>query len=1137
MADTAVQTCAELAEKLAPGRLPDIRDRALKALSSKLEVGLLPAKAALDTPGVPQLLLHWLNDRQDAAPVPLLSAALRLIAQLARHNAVRLQEAGCVAFLQDFRPQVPTECLQSLDNALWALLSHGEEAHIVETPRRQELWERQVPDGETMFTPPKMLAPRSWEPVLKIPLTECSDLCKADQQLLLDLSVRLKFAEAPQRRSACRELAELAVDMPPTLLLAFPPLVEGLALSLREETAAEALCVLLERLEEISQPLDLFGTKPRNWLEELPALGHLMAQLLSAGPSLASQHALRTLSGFLPGVESKQQELLARLGVTAEAAKLRAVATELPGGPLASPGYLPMLLALLTPAMWQPPGAAQSLVARFPDEDQLDLLEQVLDLLRASSTGCQRRVDSGRFQEFLPQFQELLRLKLWPALRVALQEGPPNAAHGRLATDGALRRAAELLLRISLALQLGMPEDGPLLSTLMLAPAPLPRLALTLALGGDCRGTDGFEEALLEHLARGGVSWRRSGELRAAVWLAADLDPAAVAYVTPYLQHVDAVVQASAWRCLRRLLFRKEKEEDLRQRNACVQRALRALRALDEGSEAFLVAEVLEVLRCSVEATGNEACRQTFESGIMRSDGLVAKCLAVEDLGLRRAALRLLGALLAADYQQAAPNIFKAGLWTLAVAAVPRSKACLDVCSLTTDLVVLLKQGTGEDGQLLFWICSTTPFLERWAEALQVLEASSGERVGRLLLAQMACLRHFIELQPQEDIPLSPLDHFLCSPPVGAALGRALDAEMPPETQQVATAAVAVWAARRMSGARKDIYASDATLGRRVMARLLRLASDGAVAECVSAANLFAASAAAAEAGLRKLEELCSLMTRLKKQQQLVWVMRVFFSMMCSSLVALEGALSAGLLSSALLTLRAAADRDEAVCLEFLEQLPYLASAEEVQAELLQSELLSWLMRLSLKRELSSAAFCRVMDTLCLCSGVLAGKQVLVRYLGQIMEVLLRLAKGPASDHWRTRKLTAAMNFIASLRLCSRSAALLTGTPSGDAGTRRPFSAPLCSGLDLWFDLSEERGVRCAALQLLLNVATNDTAQAKAGVEAWPRLASTLQSRCGRRITLREGILQRLAKVDLHAGELCPEPAEDVNGERGNALA
>eukprot|EP00434_Breviolum_minutum_P012337 symbB.v1.2.010871.t1/scaffold689.1/size246588/2 len=662
---------------------------------------------------------------------------------------------------------------------------------------------------------------------------------------------------------------------------------------------------------------------------------------------------------------------------------------------------------------------------------------------------------------------------------------------------------------------------------------------------------------LLERLsARSNTTSRRHAtEIQCTLWLAAKFAPTeAVAYVTPFLQHVDAAVSAAAWRSLRCLLFCRDDydQESLDLQRGAVQRALRVLRGwLKEEMQitsnmisASAVAETLEVLRCSVEATG-ELTKQILESGLISDDGIMAMSFKASHLGLRRVALRFLSTLLAANFQEVAPAIFKAGLWTSAIAAfemADKDFGEVDTLTVKTDVVLLVMQGTGKDSQLLLWLSKSTAFLHHWLWTLQSLGLAlqrlpnPGEgdartpRTVKLLHLHLMALVRFMEL-PLEESP-----DFLFSWQIAVCLGEALQAEMPVETQQLATAALGSWAAIRMkTQATCELCSADETLGIRAFNRILRVLSpdgpDAAVglAECAATTNLFFSSSIAAASVKDQLTELSVLLQQLSEQrrhQQLIGGMRTFFAALSSSEV-LEGALSGSLLTSVLLALRSSADRDQAVCLEFLEQLSYLS--EQLQEELLQSEMLSWLMRLSMKKQLPSPGFCCVMNILCLCSDILAGKPLLFRYLGQLMEAIRSLSKTASLPaRWKTKRLVAAMNFIGSLRLCSRCTAILTGAASGDSGTRRHLSAPVGAGLDLWFDLAGETkgdangvAVRQAALRLLLALSE---AMPKASVEAWPRLMPLLQARHGDRekrgIDPREGLLQRLAEDDQHAA-LC----------------
>jgi len=1300
--------CAELARKLAPSNLPEIRDRALKALSSKVEGNLLPGEVALETPGLPQLILHWLNDRQAAVPPSAIATAFRLLGALAHAGpaAVRLQEAGCVPFLQDFRPQAPPECLKDLDAALWALLTHQrptrpsdsaeedlEAKYIGEktlrpssvTPRAREAPAIFAKDNAAL-TPPKVPLVRT-PPALKIALPESPELCEADQQLLLDMAVRLKFSEGPHRCAAFLELLELAAEVPPKMILAYAPLVEAICLGIRDQAAAtkasEVLCLLLERLGELSVPAVAgYGPpqRPRNLGEDTPALWHFLAQLLATGLACPFARHATSRSLALLGLEgppepgTKPDELLvgalhtalaavglvekdvvallfdsglmveypkvsAALEVVAEevACRLfqahsepqsavyarvvrdfaaaqgpaelrRAVAPLLVSWPQSSqglltlPGYLPQILGALAPAMWMPRegsvDASHGPVVRFPDKEQMELLEHVYDVLRLTPA----EEGSPGFRELGELFGRRLMPALWALLGQPASPAKVREAHGLLAADASLNRATELILRCSAALAtnseakkaLGPWQDWqPLVTALVTAVTPPPRLALHVAirLGAAKTGNDeAFAEALLESFSTpaDSSSIRHSEALRAALWLAADFCSAeASAYVTPWLTHADAVVAAAAWRSLRCLLFARSEDADAEiqtARSAAAARAARALRGwarrweMEEDSFLLPVAEALELIRwfleASKEADSAEAARQVLDSGLVELNGVVANCLAARQLhlGVRRTAVRLLQALLAADFAAVGPKLFKVGFWSLAVSAAAPVYECtvlqteaehgqiLDAASLAAEVMILVRQGSQSDPQLLLWLSAATPLLDSWKRALRGLGLSLASSTGsslhlrqralRLADAHLACLCHVmghVEQAPSDFSWTStdgwgPLHEVLVTEEVAFLLLETLKAEMP-----IATVALSTWSLLRCRGLGQDVAAAaaaDKDLGtvaaRRSIAVLSTLgtgraqAPGASTAQCLCLANLASASPEAATSAAEGAPELAAQAARLaalgRHQQQVLWILRAFFAILASSQDALEGALELSnttVLSTMILGVRAAADRDETICLELFEQLLQLFArteiSEPVAAELLRAEILPWLMRFSLKRSCACAAFCRVMDILAFCSSVLAGKPLLLRFLGQLIEAVRGQCKIPASDLWRNRRLTSAMNFIASLRLCPRSTALVAKGNAPDAGTRRPISTPAAAGLDLWFDLVEgslpggaPRSVRSAALRVLLAVASSDSPHAKAGIDAWPRLAQWLRgtrsaAEC-RRMTPREGILHRMAE-------------------------
>ena len=279
--------CAELAGKLGSG-IPEVRDRALRSLSSKLEGGLLPLEVAAGVRGLPQRVLHWINDRQAAAPPELVRLALRLLATLARSPAAALglREAGCAPFLQAFRPNAGA-LRREVDEALAALL-----VHPVEAPRPAAgQWKHGLPlEGASALggpssAPPPVRAPAPLAPArtppsaAMSPARPCANaspgaelaagaapcaaaalgaLAEADLQQLLDLGVRLKFGDGETLRAACVDLCDLACDVPPATLLAHGPLVDGLRRALQGCGAAgptggapvKALRALLGHLED-----------------------------------------------------------------------------------------------------------------------------------------------------------------------------------------------------------------------------------------------------------------------------------------------------------------------------------------------------------------------------------------------------------------------------------------------------------------------------------------------------------------------------------------------------------------------------------------------------------------------------------------------------------------------------------------------------------------------------------------------------------------------------------------------------------------------------------------------------------------------------------------------------------------------
>ena len=93
---------------------------------------------------------------------------------------------------------------------------------------------------------------------------------------------------------------------------------------------------------------------------------------------------------------------------------------------------------------------------------------------------------------------------------------------------------------------------------------------------------------------------------------------------------------------------------------------------------------------------------------------------------------------------------------------------------------------------------------------------------------------------------------------------------------------------------------------------------------------------------------------------------------------------------------------------------------------LVKLDFVPWLMRMSQRKQVPLVIFCKIMALLSACSQALSGKPILLKFLGQLVEMLRSGTKGTQiADESRCRRLTAALNFVATLRLGPRGVALL----------------------------------------------------------------------------------------------------------------
>mmetsp|Transcript_53470 Transcript_53470/g.173976 ORF Transcript_53470/g.173976 Transcript_53470/m.173976 type:complete len:2126 (+) Transcript_53470:124-6501(+) len=413
-----------------------------------------------------------------------------------------------------------------------------------------------------------------------------------------------------------------------------------------------------------------------------------------------------------------------------------------------------------------------------------------------------------------------------------------------------------------------------------------------------------------------------------------------------------------------------------------------------------------------------------------------------------------------------------------------------------------------------------------------------------------------------------PISAFVASAAARAAASEGLRPTSPPEARRMAAAVVAALFGLALAGGGgggaavvdlgdetdtdKVLSESACELFRAVAACSGELDSKQPLpmTVCCCLVNLFSASTAAAGAAWKAgfLPVLSKTITSLGASrtteqralsQHLVWALRILAALLAScpeafgaALCGVAGASGGGAeqvppLASVLLALRAPCDKDDTICLEVLQMISVCMQAEEdhssddgiregVAALLLRLEFVQWLMRLSQKKGIATPVYCKVMGLLACCAPQLSGKPVLLRFLAQLAEGLRTALRGPsaagaaAGEEARLRRLVATLNFVASLRLCARSAAVLVG-PEQSVHTVATTGSDQVGGLgmDGWLDVVEAEGrppsspaaapvplhhheLRAAALRGLLAVATSSAPQGKAYFVGSPRAVPLL---------------------------------------------
>jgi len=819
----------------------------------------------------------------------------------------------------------------------------------------------------------------------------------------------------------------------------------------------------------------------------------------------------------------------------------------------------------------------------------------------------------------------------------AVPEAAAQRAHGRLAADAATSCTVKAMLRVYIALarrreldiQWLVPKDwmsslAVLISSSVrsLRRLSLAAAVLTVTAARERLGVSVASKVTGQHACTQGVSslldaaigslaapmaclgsLQHSFEIKAALWLVHELVSAGVEAVsaaevisacsTHWLSHKDPVICALAWRALRALRLARPAGTCDTEEVAAFARAVRALRVPrgsrgdTPGLEALVHAEVLEFIRMSLEAAAAVSLdrRVSYAKQVLETEPLMGELLPLSlsssHCGLRRAALRTLRTLLAADRSIMHGLMLRSGLWQRAAAAAlvdsegdigvarpeigpadlqdsRRSACALDEAVIMGDVLALVRTAVSDDPQMLLWLASSTDLFMRWHSVVVSLvavakDAPLSRRYIDAAITHLSALSEFAGIVKAQlstecssggsPLPPSALDcwtsasQLFQAPSVSALLAEGLHERMPPPAREAAAAALAMICGLRYFGLGSDTGSGvEELLGRRACAYLLWTVAQSDPADAAGAipaaedvanrclANLLRTSAVAAAASLQSgllsalTHQLAAATSRSppphprtadSHPQRVVWTLRLLAALLTSCGAALRHAtqgssvcadVSGGVvppLVTVLLRVRAAAERDEVVCLEVLDLLCQCAHAdlagppldgtdEGVPALLFRFEFVQWLMRLTRRPKLSPIIYCRALDVLSLCAHLLTSKPVLLKYLTHIAEVIRSSCRAQScADEWRCRRQVATLRFIASLRLCPRCVELLVG-PVSSAHLADPLSRQGgLLGMDFWLDLVEHEArshaaVRVAALRVLLAVVSSSSPHAKA---------------------------------------------------------
>eukprot|EP01022_Parablepharisma_sp_SALTPOND_P015390 TRINITY_DN2169_c0_g1_i1.p2 TRINITY_DN2169_c0_g1~~TRINITY_DN2169_c0_g1_i1.p2 ORF type:complete len:707 (-),score=74.22 TRINITY_DN2169_c0_g1_i1:4568-6688(-) len=272
-----------LSNSLLDHPLHEIRERAMKSLSLKLQGRLIPpSELVAKYPHAVGLILMWINEQQKTASPESLSSAIQILKAFAEDEEGRQVECkyGSVEFFSEYRKFAPSFLAKDLDMLISSLLKTRRHMVIPEPPVQTSA--QPVPPAIKKESPP---TERSKEPC-EFPMITLSE---AEEKVIFDTNVVIRYGDANAAVKACEQLGAILEDFPVECFLQRSDLLKTLMHRLENEKefpfhrfAVPVLMKIVEKLRTAYRIYESSFSRP----SELPALEkleHKMARVYLEG--------------------------------------------------------------------------------------------------------------------------------------------------------------------------------------------------------------------------------------------------------------------------------------------------------------------------------------------------------------------------------------------------------------------------------------------------------------------------------------------------------------------------------------------------------------------------------------------------------------------------------------------------------------------------------------------------------------------------------------------------------------------------------------------------------------------------------------------------------------------------------------